>query len=768
MAKTAKKIIVKGVVQGVGFRPFIYSLAKLYKIKGLVRNTKGGVEIEAVGSENSLESFITDIREKTPRLAIIKDISVEPLTQTKIYQDFSIASSFAGEDKGIFLSPDVAICPDCVNDFFDKRSRYYQYPFVNCTNCGPRFSIITAYPYDRVNTTMSKFRMCEDCLAEYKDISSRRYHAEPVSCEKCGPVYRMFDTEFKEVVTENVFETVQHLIRIGKIIAVKGVGGYHLLCDAKNKEAVKILRQRKLRDTKPFAVMFKNLETLKKYCFCSDVEASLISGKESPIVLLKQKTEILNEELLSLISGTSPYIGAMLPYAPYQFLLLEGFDMLVFTSGNLSGEPIVYRDEDTKRLKSIADYFLIHNREIVRFVEDSVAKVVEVNRPVHILIRKSRGYAPLPLFLKDCSKTQILAFGSDLKSTISFVKDDILIQSQFLGDLADYLSFEDYKKTITDFKNFFELQPEIYVADLHPSYLSTQYAEELAGAGTRLIKVQHHKAHVASVAFEKGWLSEDFIGIALDGTGYGEDGAVWGSEVFVGSLKKGLERVGHLSYTAFPFGDAAVKEPEKAAFSYLTYYGLMKKKLLSIFSEQTVNNYEMLTEFVLKSKLFTSSTGRLFDVISFLLGFRRKIGYEGEAAVELENLIYRQYQLSDVEKSYLCNFVRDGKTVLLDTASLLKAVLNDFMAGVPLPTISIRFHRAWVEGLLEIAVQIKNESGINKVALSGGSFQNSYILYHLAKALEDAGFEWAINQYSPPNDACISVGQCAVAFCQKL
>ncbi|GAB4432658.1 MAG: carbamoyltransferase HypF [bacterium] len=762
------RITVEGVVQGVGFRPFVYLLAKKHNISGFVRNTKFGVEIEAKGSKSNLITFIDELKNNPPRLALIKNIAVEEKLQEEATDDkkessFVIAPSHAGEERSIFLSPDAAICENCKNDFYDRAGRYHNYPFVNCTNCGPRFSIITDYPYDRINTTMSRFIMCDKCRSEYTDINSRRYHAEPVSCNDCGPSYRMLDSSLKEVITENLFETARYLLKIGKIIAVKGVGGYHLVCDGKNGEALKTLRQRKMRDTKPFAVMFKDIVTLKRYCYCSAEEEALFKGKESPILLLKQKSGALEDRSRLLICGSSPYLGAMLPYAPYQYLLLEDFEMLIFTSGNISGEPIVYRDEDLKRLSAIADYFILHNREIVRFVEDSVVKFLNYNHsPLTVIIRKSRGYAPSPLFLRRRYNKQILGLGGDLKSTISFVKDDVLIQSQYLGDLSDYLSFEDYKRTIADFKNFFSLKADTIVCDLHPSYLSSQYAEELAGEKTELVRVQHHKAHIASVAFEHGWFDDNFIGISLDGTGYGEDGAIWGSEVFFGSLKSGFQRAGHLSYLSLPFGDAAVKEPEKIAFSYLTYCGLMDGDLLSIFSEKTRDNSERLKEFVNKSSTFTSSTGRLFDAISFLLGFRRKIGYEGEAAIELENQIYKRFSLQDKTESYDYRIIKDGNKLLIDTKSLLSGVVMDFKAGNDGAVISLKFHSTLISAFLEIVKKIREERGINRIALSGGSFQNSYLLYHFIKRLEKEGFQWAVNRYSPPNDACVSIGQCAI------
>lgn len=763
MIKVAKKIVIEGIVQGVGFRPFVYAIAKKYNVFGLVRNTKKGVEIEALADRKGLMSFIESLHCDKPPLALIKNITVTDL-ENKEFIDFTIATSNDSEEKSPFLLPDIAICNDCISDFFDDKGRYHLYPFVNCTNCGPRFSIIKDYPYDRVNTTMERFTMCEACASEYKDITSRRYHGEPISCIKCGPNYELFDINLEKVETTDLFETVRYLLKIGKIIAVKGVGGFHLVCDGKNKEAIKTLRQRKIRDTKPFAVIFKDLNKLSDYCQCSEDERKLLTSKERPIVLLKQKNGALDLELTRLIAGSSPYLGAMLPYAPYQFLLLEDFDMLIFTSGNISGEPIVYRDSDVKRLSNIADYFLIHNREIVRFVEDSVAAVLHCeNKGINLLIRKSRGYAPLPLFLREASKKKILAFGGDLKATISFIKDDVLVQSQYLGDLADYLVFESYKKTLEEFKNFFDFNPELFLCDLHPAYLSHQYAKEVA-AGKNLIEVQHHIAHIASVALEKGWYDDTIIGVALDGTGYGLDGNIWGSEIFLGSLKGGFKREGHLSYVPFPFGDKAVLFPEKSAFSYLSHGELLDKDILSYFSEVTKENCQNLYDFVKKSKIFTSSTGRLFDAVSFLLGFRRKIGYEGEAAIELENLVYQRYQLTDEEESYSVAISKDNDVLLICTSDIMKGVVYDLKKGVHPSTIALKFHNTLINAFVNVVLMVAQKGCTKKIALSGGTFQNSYLLYHITKKLEKEGFEWGINEFTPPNDASISVGQCALGM----
>ncbi len=765
MDKVSKRLLIEGVVQGVGFRPYIYRLAKRYNIKGEVRNTKSGVEICATGCAEDIEKFLTEISLNPPILAIIKKVVSEALKSHTCYDDFVISPSSSGEERSIYLSPDAAICDDCRREFFDKKSRYFRYPFVNCTNCGPRYSIITAYPYDRINTTMSSFEMCDDCVKEYRDIHSRRYHAEPVSCPGCGPVYRMLDSCLNEVLVDDVFETARYLMKAGKVLAVKGVGGYHLVCDGGSNEAVHNLRKRKLRDTKPFAVMFKDEETLRKYCYCSDKEMKLLRGKESPIILLRQKGT-LKDENIGLIAGSSPYIGAMLPYAPYQYLLLEDFDMVVFTSGNLSGEPIIYRDDELTRLRTVADYFIVHNREIVRFVEDSVAKIIDMGEhSLTILIRKSRGFAPLPLFLNKRSERQIVGFGGDLKAAISFVRDDELIQSQYLGDLSDYQAFEDYKKTIKDFKSFFSVKPDVYVCDLHPAYFSSQYAEELAEReGIKLVKVQHHKAHVASVALEKGWFDQTFVGVAFDGTGFGEDENIWGGEFFVGSLKAGLERVAHLKYVPFPFGDAAIKEPEKSAFSYFYTLGLDESEMLAVFGKEGVARFKTVHNFIKEAGLFTSSMGRLFDAVSFLLGFRRKVGYEGEAAIELENLIYKCFSLKEEMAGYNYRIVKDEKQFLIDTSFLLREVVNDWLLNTDNSLISVKFHSAIINATFDIVSQISKERGIVKVALSGGSFQNSYLLYHLLNRLNRAGFECATNSYSPPNDASVSVGQCGIGL----
>ncbi|MCX7770848.1 MAG: carbamoyltransferase HypF [Proteobacteria bacterium] len=756
--KSCFLILVEGIVQGVGFRPFIYNLALSYKLKGYVRNTLKGVEIEVCGILSDLHKFIEDIRIKHPPFAIIKSIKIEEITY-RDFQDFHIESSQSLDKEKIFILPDIGICKSCEEEFRDKKNRFFKYPFITCTDCGPRYSIIQRYPYDRINTTMSSFYMCDECRKDYTKVSSRRFHAETISCYNCGPKYFIFDNSMKKVETDDIWGFVNGLLKEGKIIAIKGIGGYHLVLDAKNYEALKKLRERKRRDRKPFALMAKDLKIVEEYCLITEEERLLLTSAQKPIVLLKKKKNIFNED--DLIAGSSPYYGVMLPYAPVHFHLIEQFPLLVCTSANISGEPIVYVEDELDRLNSLADYFVVHNREIVRFVEDSVIKVEEINnRVIKILFRKSRGYAPLPIFLKKTSNNKIIGLGGDLKATVSILKEDVLIQSQYLGDLGDYNSYLGYKECIRDLQDLFMFNPEIYVCDLHPGYISTNFAEELS-KGKKLFKVQHHKAHIASVILEKGWFDENVLGIALDGTGYGEDGQIWGGEIFIGNLKDGLIRVGGLSYMPFPFGDRAVKEPERTFLAYFLASEIDEEKIRkSLVDSKIIENYEAIKKIVKNSKVYASSTGRLFDAVSFLLGFKKSVSYEGESAIELENLIYKSFEVKDFEKRYKINILKEDNRLLFDVKSLLWQVFFDYERGLDNSFISLCFHSALVEGLSEIAKYYLENYGIKRIALSGGSFHNQFLLYHFFKTFEGQ-YEIAINEYSPPNDACISVGQCA-------
>lgn len=760
-------IKVEGVVQGVGFRPFIYHLANFYNLKGFVKNTKNGVELEITGALENIKNFLESIKKESPPLSIIKEIKALQIDY-KDFKNFQIIQSDSGIESNVFISPDISICDECERDFYHKESRFFRYPFVNCTNCGPRFSIILDYPYDRKNTTMKVFSMCEECEGDYKNITSRRYHAQPVSCSKCGPHFKILDKDLREIEIDDPFSYVSKLIEEGNIIAVKGIGGYHLVLDGTRGETIKRLRERKKRDRKPFALLFRDIEIVSKYAEINSYEEEVLKSKERPIVLLKKKKNIINENP-DPISGNSPYYGVMLPYAPFHYLLLQKTPILICTSANISGEPIVYREEELKRLSSIADYFLVHNREIVRFVEDSVAKVFVApffeNNHSTFLFRKSRGYAPSPLFLKRSFSKNILSFGGDLKATISILKKDSLIQSQYLGDLMDYQSYESYIKTYEDFKKIFQFEPDGYICDLHPAYLSTRFAEEIS-SGKKLLKVQHHKAHIASVCLENDIYEEPVIGIALDGTGYGEDGMIWGGEVFLGSLEDGFRRAGHLGYMPFPFGDIAVKEPQRSYLSYLFSVDISDERFYEVFDDNIKKHIEILKKAVKESKTLTSSLGRLFDCVSYLLGFRRRVSYEGEAAIELENLIHKRFSVKDDLGIYNFN-IEEGEVFIIDTKEIIKNVFTDWVRGVEGDIISIKFHLTIVSAFIEVAKLLSKKYGISRVALSGGAFQNSYLLYNFVKRIKESNLNPLINRYSPPNDACISIGQCALGIFQK-
>lgn len=759
--KSGLLILVSGIVQGVGFRPFVYNLAKKYDLKGYVRNTLKGVEIVVYGRKTNISNFIQELKSNPPLLSRIKSVITRKI-EYKFFDKFYIEKSESKDKKSIFILPDISICKRCEDDFDNKESRYYRYPFITCTDCGPRYSIIRKYPYDRINTSMNDFEMCDECFGEYADIESRRFHAETISCYKCGPKYSIFDNNLKKIETDNIWGLVHDFLKSGKILAIKGIGGYHLILDAKNVDALRTLRERKRRDRKPFALLMKDLTVVKGYCFLTDEEEKLLNSPQKPILLLRKRKNINEiDDHDRLITGSSPYFGVMLPYTPVHFLLTEYFPVLVCTSANISGEPIIYKDDDLERLQNLADYLLAHDRQIVRFVEDSVVKISKVgNKQISILFRKSRGYTPIPLFLKKRANKKIIGFGGDLKATISILNNDVLIQSQYLGDLADYQSYESYRDCFKDLKNIFMFEPDIFVCDMHPGYISTSFAEEVA-KGKNLFKLQHHKAHIASVMLEKGWVKENVLGVALDGTGYGEDGQIWGGEVFIGNLKDGLSRIGGLQYMPFPFGDRAVKDPERTFISYFLASGIDEHKIKKVICDSIhKQNFETIKKIIEKSNIFASSTGRLFDAVSFLLGFRDKVSYEGEPAIELENLVHKCFDVSHYDGTYDIDIFYEKGRLIVDVKKLLKQIFYDFENGIENSIISLRFHSGLVNGFCKIVKHFLDRYDIKKIALSGGSFHNQFLLYHFFRIL-DGKCEVAINEYSPPNDACISLGQCA-------
>ncbi|MFZ5986072.1 MAG: carbamoyltransferase HypF, partial [Bacillota bacterium] len=644
--KTKRFIIdVKGIVQGVGFRPFIYNLARTHIIKGSVSNYPGGVRIEAEGIEDMLFSFIQKIKLEAPPLSYIEHLNYEEADLAG-YKDFKIRESSHDSPHETLISPDIAVCEDCLGEMNNPDDRRYLYPFINCTNCGPRFTITTNIPYDRVNTTMQGFKMCRECEDEYSDPFNRRYHAQPTACSKCGPKIVLLDGEGNMVAKGQEFKKAHELFAAGKIIAVKGLGGYHLACDAKNSAAVMELRRRKIRDGKPFALMAKDMDTVYKYCYVNKKEQELLLSIKKPIVLLERKLECDLD--VRSIASDSNRLGVMLPYTPLQYLLFdENIDLLIMTSGNKTGEPIFYKDDEAlKGLRNIADYFLIGNRDIYLRTDDSVTSVLGDKE---YIIRRSRGYVPFPvdisisLGMKDEAWVHtklpfVLGCGGELKNTFCITKDKRAFLSHHIGDLENIETLRSFDEGIEHFKRIFNVNPDIIAFDKHPEYLSSKYAREAGG----LIKVpvQHHHAHIASCMVENR-VSSKVIGIAFDGTGYGEDGHIWGGEFFVGDYSH-FERAAHLEYVPLPGGEISIREPWRMALSFILKY-LSEDMINNIdhfFSSIEPYKVEMVKHQIIKkiNTPLTSSMGRLFDGVSSLLGLCNAIEYEGQAAIRLQQI----------------------------------------------------------------------------------------------------------------------------------
>ncbi|MBE0478889.1 carbamoyltransferase HypF, partial [Candidatus Aerophobetes bacterium] len=630
-------ISIEGIVQGVGFRPFIYNLANLHSLAGYVLNNTRGVDIEVEGEREDIKIFLKELNIKFPPLAVIDKISWRKLAPAG-YREFKIKSSQKEKESFLPLSPDIGICDDCLRELFNPEDRRYLYPFINCTNCGPRFTIIKDIPYDRENTTMASFKMCRDCEIEYHDSHNRRFHAQPDACWVCGPAVRLVDSRGEDIEVDEPVYFSAMLIKKGYILAVKGIGGYHLACDATNSETVKKLRERKYRVDKPFALMMLNIQQIKNFCEVSVEEEHLLLSPRRPIVLLKRKDkEVLPEE----IAPKNSYLGVMLPYTPLHYLLLEKAKIpLVMTSGNISEEPIAYKDEEALcRLNKIAHAFLVHNREIQIRVDDSVGRIAE-GKPM--LVRRSRGYAPQPLKIGVEVKRCVLGMGGHLKNTFCFLKGDNAILSHHIGDLENLEALSAFEEGIEHYRKIFYLKPKIIACDIHPDYASTQFAEKYAQDNLLpLIKVQHHHAHIASLLAENK-INEKIIGVAFDGSGLGTDGCIWGGEFLIADEKE-FKRAAHLRYIALPGGEGAIKQPWRMALSYL--YAIYGDGCIDIACQSLSNLVELEKIAMLKTLMdkkinspLTSSTGRFFDAVSALLGIRGNINYEGQAAIELEML----------------------------------------------------------------------------------------------------------------------------------
>jgi hydrogenase maturation protein HypF len=750
------RIRVRGVVQGVGFRPFVYRLAHQYNLSGWVRNTSGSVDIEVEGNSKALRSFLSDLEDKAPPMARIESVKAS-FHPSKGYTGFQIEPSLSQEGQYQLVSPDIATCPDCQREIFSSEDRRFGYPFTNCTNCGPRFTIIEDIPYDRPQTTMRKFRMCPKCHREYDDPLDRRFHAQPNACPDCGPALELVDSDGRPLEAKGVIKKAGKLLKEGKILAVKGLGGFQLACDATSDGAVNILRERKRRPSKPLAVMMATIKDIEKHCLISPEEKKLLESPQCPIVLLRWKQ---SSDISKAVAPRLKYLGVMLPYTPLHHLLLKEVGLpLVMTSGNLSEEPIAKdNDEALRRLKGIADYFLMHNRDIYARYDDSVY-MVEGGWPV--ALRRARGYAPYPIFLPFKAK-QILACGAEDKNTFCLTRDEHAFLSQHIGDMENEETLGHFEDTINLYKKLFRIEPEIIAYDMHPDYLATRYALEAgASSSTKMVAVQHHHAHIAGCLAENG-VKDRVIGVAFDGTGYGADGTIWGGEFLLADCKD-FKRVGHFEYIPLPGGAAAIKKPRRLALSYL--YSLLGEDFsLDGLPLAGLDPAEIeIIKMQLKRKINSppaSSAGRLFDAVSALAGVRGEIDYEAQAAIELEMLA-----ADDIGKSepYPFSIEVEGGMRVVKLKELLAAVVDDIRSKVPTPVISLKFHYTVAGIVAGMCSLIAKDSKIKRVALSGGVFQNRLLLKLASAALKREGFEMLTHRLVPANDGGISLGQAVVA-----
>ncbi len=751
-------IIIRGAVQGVGFRPFVYKLAQEMNLKGWVLNSSQGVFIEAEGQSHQLIEFILRIQNDAPPLSSIQSFEFSYLEPVG-YNSFEIRKSNDEGEKTALVLPDIATCNKCLEEIFDINNRRYLYPFTNCTHCGPRFTIIEALPYDRINTSMKKFVMCKECQSEYENPDDRRFHAQPNACPVCGPHVELWNAQGKPVaVKEEALSMCVNFIREGAIVAVKGIGGFHLVADAGNDVAVKELRKRKHREEKPFALMAPSISYVNEICEVNDLEKRLLLSPEAPIVLLKRKKE--NAKISRYVAPDNPYYGIMLPYSPLHHILLHLFQKaVVATSGNISDEPICTDEHEAiVRLRSIADFFLVHNRPIIRHCDDSIVRVI-LGR--ELVLRRARGYAPLPLKYSNTTQQPILAVGAHLKNTVALSNKSNIFVSQHIGDLETHQSYDAFHRVIQDFEKLFDTKPSIAACDLHPDYLSTKYAKKLE---IEIKSVQHHLAHILSCIAENR-LEGDVLGIGWDGTGYGTDGNIWGGE-FYKITDTGKEHVA--TFAPFPLigGDKAIKEPRRTALGILySIYGeqLFEKKemeelLNSMFKQSELKTFRKMLEKEIQT-VRTTSVGRLFDGVAAVRTIRNVVRFEGQAAMELEFLAEND-QNNDYYSFELKNTTPDGRQFYeIQWQPIVVGLLED----------RVRYSKAFVarkfhNTLAEIIVSVARCFTINKVALSGGCFQNVILMVRTIQRLQEEGFRPYWHQRIPPNDGGIALGQIVAAM----
>jgi hydrogenase maturation protein HypF len=744
-------IEITGIVQGIGYRPFVYNLALTHSIRGWVLNNEKGVLIDAEGDDGALDRFIEGLTELAPPLARIetlKSTSLEP----QGYSFFEIRQSKGASEGFTLISPDVATCDACLAELLSPGDFRYRYPFINCTHCGPRFTIIKDIPYDRHKTTMAPFTMCPICRKEYENPVDRRFHAQPNACPACGPSLRLVDRK-GEILPGDALDRTLDLLLQGSIVAVKGIGGFHLVCNAENHGAVSTLRSRKFREDKPFAVMCRDMEEVRAHCDVHKEEERLLCSPERPIVLLNRKKDS------SIAPGVAPFqktLGVMLPYSPLHHLLLRGpLKSLVMTSGNVSDEPIAYKNEEAcRRLSEIADFFLLHDRDIHMRCDDSVVRVFQDRSYV---LRRSRGYVPSPIKLS-FGLEMILACGGELKNTFALSRGPYVFVSHHIGDLENMETLLSFEQGVRHFKNLFSIEPKAVAYDLHPEYLSTKYALSLAGIPK--VGVQHHHAHIVSAMAENG-LDGEVIGVALDGTGFGNDGTIWGGEFLEADLRD-FKRVAHLKQVPMPGGAAAIKEPWRMAFAYLLdAFGDKAMDLeldwLKRRDPQKCGALKRMIEKRVNSPR-TSSMGRLFDAVSSLLSVRDTVNYEGQAAIELE-------MAADAEgkEEYPFKIQEKEQPMVLDPTETVREVVQDLIRGLSPSLISGKFHRTVARLVVETCSRIRSDSGLDRVVLSGGVFQNTLLLALVFDGLKEAGFRAYTHHLVPTNDGGISLGQAVIA-----
>jgi hydrogenase maturation protein HypF len=747
------KATVHGMVQGIGFRPYVYHLAQKHQLNGFILNNSLGVEIEVEGETSVIDLFFKEIENNHLPLAQIVSIQKELLPVIE-YQNFIIRESISQRQKEALIAPDVCVCEDCLAEMRDPNNRRYRYPFINCTNCGPRYTIIQDVPYDRPNTTMKTFQMCPDCEQEYQNPDNRRFHAQPNACPACGPQVQLFDPQ-KNLVDcpDPILKTIE-LLKNGSIVAIKGLGGFHLAVDATNHQAVQTLRLRKQREEKPLALMSLTLELIQPYAQLSNDEATLISSPQRPIVLLSKK---IPNSIAPEVAPQNSYFGVMLPYTPLHYLLLEGnFLALVMTSGNLCDEPIVIENAEAfKRLEPIADFFLIHNRDIYLRTDDSVVRQID-QHPLYI--RRSRGYVPTPVFLNR-NFQPILAVGAELKNTVCLIQKNRAFLSQHIGDLKNFESFQFLHQTVTHMKRILDIQPEIIAYDFHPDYLSTRYAQEQNNV--KKIRIQHHHAHIASCVLEHG-LEGPVIGLAFDGTGWGADGKIWGGEILL-IEQASCNRLAHLRYFPLPGGDAAIQEPWRMAVSYL--YQAFGDDFLDFNLPFFKETGEEKTQFIIKmieqdiNCPKTSSLGRLFDGVAALLGLCYRNSYEGQAAISLEMVMEK----SNLNQLYPYDWEQDDEGYTILISPIIWGIVSDLMMKQTPGTISYKFHLTLIQLFSDLCQRLKRETKLKRVVLSGGVFQNVTLLTGLQKSLRAGGFEVYTPLKVPPNDGGIALGQAGIA-----